>query len=153
MNATTTAEKRWGKVCEHHCPEQIQLEVYAHPILEDGTESQYIERVNGRTMVNIYGQLVKRLGDMVDEYFHLAIEISYAPNRADIEWPTRIRWLACYAVTGGSEGHYVHIDALMVEDEGRDQHLVVRPLFLGKTFQGMAHAQAIAAKCAELLGA
>jgi hypothetical protein len=153
MQTTTTTEKRWGKVCDNQDNGQIQLQVYAHPILEDGTESPYIERMYGRTMVNIHGQLVKRWGDMVDEYFHLDSDIQYAPNRADIEWPSRIRWLACYAVTGGSEGHYVHIDALMLEGEGRDQHLVVRPLFLGKTFQGMVHAQAIAAKCAELLGA
>jgi len=56
------------------------------------------------------------------------------------------RWIACYAVTGGSEGHYVHVD-LIGSEEAR------KLVFLCKTFEGMDHAYKIAQRCAELLGA
>lgn len=48
----------------------------------------------------------------------------------------RYRWIAVYPVTGGNEGHYIHVDLIWQREytEGRV------PLFLGKTFQGMDHA-------------
>ena len=59
------------------------------------------------------------------------------------------RWIACYPVTGGSEGHYVHVDCVVFHGNER----VLIPLFLGKTFGGMDEAVTIAATCAKLLGA
>lgn len=59
------------------------------------------------------------------------------------------RWLACYAVTGSNEGHYIHVDAIV--DHGNDRHVV--SIFQGKTFGGREAAYRIAAKCADLLGA
>lgn len=54
----------------------------------------------------------------------------------------RYRWIACYAVTGGSEGHYVHVDRIWdVDHEGR--HL--ENLITIKTFGGYEEACAIAA--------
>jgi len=41
-------------------------------------------------------------------------------------WPTDYRWIACYYVTGGSEGYYFHIDVL-TDDNKREL------IFLGKT--------------------
>ncbi len=69
-------------------------------------------------------------------------------------WPEGYRWISCYAVTGGSEGHYVHIDLIF-----NIEHTAIGPIrtplgmFLAKTFQGMEHAQKIATRCATLLGA
>ena len=57
----------------------------------------------------------------------------------------RWRWLACYAVTGDSEGWYVHVDVI----SGDSRKL----LFLCKTFADMDAAYKIAKRCAELLGA
>lgn len=51
------------------------------------------------------------------------------------------RWIACYAVTGGSEGHYIHVDRIW--DEGADRHL--ENLITIKTFGGYDEACAIAA--------
>lgn len=89
--------------------------------------------------------------------------------------PKDYRGVACYAVTGGSEGHYVHcefysdVEVVKVSsyeysscDFGEAKK--VRPiaghrlqtitrLALIKTFRGMEHAQALAARCAKLLGA
>lgn len=41
-------------------------------------------------------------------------------------------WIACYAVQGGSEGHYIHVDT--INSKGRET------IFTGKTFHGMEHA-------------
>lgn len=107
----------------------------------------------GRYIRDIHKELVERLGDMVDEYFHIAssrYEQPVSPQSSVLTavatWPDRYRWIACYAVTGGSEGHYIHVD-IVYDDKRRDL------VFLGKTFQGMGHAQKMAAKCAEELGA
>jgi len=64
-------------------------------------------------------------------------------NGADTDTIPPHKWIACFAVTGGSEGHYIHVEALLGEHR--------MPLFLGKTFQGMDHALAIASACAKLL--
>jgi hypothetical protein len=61
-------------------------------------------------------------------------------------WPDRSHHhLACFAVTGGSEGHYIHVELLAGEER--------IPLFVGKTFEGMPHAWKVAMACAEALGA
>lgn len=69
-------------------------------------------------------------------------------------WPDSVRHIACYAVTGGSEGHYVHVDVLHDYMHTVVGHIrVARGIFLAKTFRGMAHAQKMATRIAELLGA
>lgn len=105
----------------------------------------------GRQVKDIHKDLVAQLGSMIDEYFHVANTWSEQGGpgfniNARSEWPDNVKWIACYAVTGGSEGHYIHVDVIYT-DQRRDM------AFMGKTFQGMAHAQAIANRCAELLGA
>lgn len=55
-------------------------------------------------------------------------------------------WISCYAVTGGNEGHYVHIDLI----HRKDKRKIIASL---KTFNGMAKAYQVARRCAELLGA
>lgn len=107
----------------------------------------------GRLVRDVYDELRRSLGELVDEYFHIASSQTETPISgwsaglvSMATWPDRVRWIACYAVTGGSEGHYIHVD-LIYYDKRRDL------VFLGKTFQGMEHAQKIAAKCADELGA
>jgi hypothetical protein len=80
----------------------------------------------------------------IDEYFH-------GPFKDDARQPVPFgyRWVACWPVTGASEGHYVHIH--FVVPEGESCKLV--RLALGKTFRGMDHAAEIAGRCAILLGA
>lgn len=60
----------------------------------------------------------------------------------------RYRWIAVFAVTGGSEGHYVHVDLLWQKEwqEGRVS------LFLAKTFGGHETAVRIAGVLARVLG-
>jgi hypothetical protein len=58
------------------------------------------------------------------------------------------RWLACYAVTGDSEGHYIHVE--LIGNTAPEKRL---RLWLGKTFAGMAHACQVATLLAHWLGA
>jgi hypothetical protein len=78
------------------------------------------------------------------DYFHIAVDKKYA--EPDVEWPKDWRWIACYAVTGSSEGEYIHVDVIDREDKRT-------LLYLGKTFCGMPVACAIASALTEMLGA
>ena len=53
-------------------------------------------------------------------------------------------WIAVFPITGGSEGHYIHVEAI-ARDGSRQL------LYLGKTFKGMDHAWQIARKLGDLL--
>jgi len=99
------------------------------------------------TVAEVYQKLREVLDaeGLIDEYFSLAIQT------VQTFWKLleSCRWIACYAVTGGSEGHYVHIDLIHGYDQdwtGKAFHLIT-----GKTFLGLAHALKIANRCAELL--
>lgn len=98
--------------------------------------------VRNRTVGEVWKELGERLQQedlFPDEHMGMA-----ASANGRSEFPA-YRFLACYPVTGGSEGHYIHVDAVK---EGKNA-----PVFLGKTFQGMDFAAAVAAACARHLGA
>lgn len=59
-------------------------------------------------------------------------------------WPIDAWRIACFAVTGGSEGHYIHIDMI-------DKNANVKNLILGKTFMGFDHALALVTVVTKLL--
>jgi hypothetical protein len=62
------------------------------------------------------------------DYLHISSALKYdGKKEADMDFPKESR-IACFTVTGGSEGHYIHVEA--ISDGAR--HLV----FLGKTFDG-----------------
>ncbi len=102
--------------------------------------------LEGRLIKDIHSDLVRELGGMVDEYFSIDCGVRAHGLRSGAFWPTDVKWIACYAVTGGTEGWYWHVDIIR-SDGSRDM------VFLGKTFISMEHAQNCVAKCAELLGA
>ena len=84
-------------------------------------------------------------GDLIDEYF----SVSGMVEQPFWTLVGSYRWIACYAVTGGSEGHYIHVDLVQGYDHdwsGKALHLIT-----GKTFLGLEHARRIANRCAELL--
>ena len=82
---------------------------------------------------------------LIDEYF----SVSGPPDQPFWKLLEGYRWIACYAVTGGSEGHYIHVD--LIHGYGHDWTGKALHLITGKTFLGLAHAQKIANRCAELL--
>lgn len=102
---------------------------------------------------------------LIDEYFN-------GPDmgEGDKPVPPDFRWAACYPVTGGSEGHYIHVEfwspakKVTIAKPGTDFETIevdvsrkglwrVTRLALGKTFRGMDHAAEIARRCATILGA
>lgn len=105
-----------------------------------------IEIEPGRQLADIHKELRAALGGLIDEYFDIDPEVRRNGFCGLLQWPDNIHWIACYAVTGGSEGHYIHIDLI-----DRDGNRTLT--FLGKTFQGMQHARCIADRCADELGA
>lgn len=97
---------------------------------------------------------------LIDEYFS-------GPEHSDENKPLphSYRWVASYPVTGGSEGHYIHVELperaeRIKTADGQEIHLSsfdnvwrIHRIALGKTFRGMDHAAEIARRCAILLGA
>jgi hypothetical protein len=67
-----------------------------------------------------------------DEYSIGPFEEYFSPMREVSHWPMNYHWISVFAVTGGSEGHYVHVEAITGD--------VRELLFLGKTFRGMDNA-------------
>lgn len=58
-----------------------------------------------------------------DEYFNVP---NYTLTDKDERWPAGCRWIACFVVVGGSEGLYLHVEA--IDYDGKS-----RLLMLGKT--------------------
>ena len=88
---------------------------------------------------------MRTLGDLM-EYCKEALEPSgvldqleyFSPmwrKKDDDPLPERIKWLVVFVVTGGSEGHYIHIEAITTNDDprrGHDRELLI----LGKSLAG-----------------
>lgn len=64
-------------------------------------------------------------------------------------WPYPYNHIACFAVTGGNEGHYIYVHAFCQEQKGYAPKLV----FCGKTFSGMEAALKISNALTIMLGA
>ena len=102
-------------------------------------------QIEGRKMADIRKDLSAALGSLADEGVGVA---TWAWPENNATWPDGWRWIACYYVTGDSEGHYVHVDVVLA-----DPAHTHRTAFLLKTFRGAEHAAKLAAECARLLGA
>jgi len=76
----------------------------------------------------------KALGDVKKQSFYEALQGGF---------------IAVYHVEGGSEGHYIHIDAIGATEDGTLKGI---PLFLLKTFEGTKRAQEIQDLAQILLG-
>ncbi len=90
-------------------------------------------------------------GLLPDEYFSLEYPDLVNP-KLEVQFP-EYRWLACYALTGTSEGYYVRVDAVVARRDLDPPLLQAVPVFVGKTFQGLDFACRVAAACARHLGA
>lgn len=66
------------------------------------------------------------------------------PREDNPPWP-EARWIACFAVEGGSEAHWVHIEATALVMEGRGQTDQRQLMGTFKTFGGLERALEIAA--------
>ena len=127
----------------------VQTEVWKR-ILKDGVDTGCIRRVAGRPVGAIYADLYKKITRLVDEYAALGHSFKYLPGGMGhtVECPKYHR-ISTYAVTGGSEGHYVYVDLQVDDGQG---NLKIVNLMMVKTFKGMKHARRIAARLGDLLG-
>lgn len=95
----------------------------------DPEKKGYLRLVRLRTIEEVYREVVQFLKE---QFLHDRLEHFSIINDEVKEFP-KWRWVACYAVTGGSEGHYIHVDA--ITNDGKTVQI-----FLGKTFLGMNFA-------------
>ena len=129
-----------------------------------GAHAGRVKRVSGRALGEIYRDVSESLcaGDLVDEYFSGPATWRSDGLTPDSPWPDGLHLVGVYAVTGGSEGWYVHVDLMRGENielkatTKFGEHLVrhirtASTVMLGKTFQGMEHAQKMVAAIAALL--
>lgn len=107
-------------------------------------------KVSGRkTIKDVFEELEKRLkaqGFYPDEYFS---NNNDSEKEGEKPFP-EFRWISCFAVTGDSEGHYIHVEIIYCDEKlniGRRDLM-----FLGKSFQGMDYAFEIAKICAKHMG-
>lgn len=89
-------------------------------------------------MIDVRKELGNELIDKMD-YFS-----SFRYNeRGSAGFSPHYHWIACFAVEGGSEGHYIHVEEI---DGDGHRHLVI----LGKTFLGLDVALEIANKLTKI---
>ena len=132
-------------------PTKVTTDVWRHQLNpETGEKTGYLTREKGRTGADVVADLCYEARELLEECDYADVSCGYGrvdngPSNPNAEVP-RVRQIACYAVTGGSEGHYVHVDIHTMDGE-------TVSLMVAKTFMGMDHAWKIAIKLADLLGA
>lgn len=134
-------------------PEVEPIEIYVYE--PDPEKPGCLRHVRNRTIKEVYDDLVSRLKaeDLLpDEYFSISSYDVVSWKRGDLEFP-RFRFIACFPVTGASEGHYIHVGVLVERTDVKPPLVELVPIFIGKTFQGFDFAAAVAAACAKHLGA
>ena len=116
----------------------IHVKNYHRPlhIKDDDTVAKVFRKV--RTVLDREG--------LIDEYFSLSDR-----SIGNEKFSSLRGFIACYPVTGGSEGHYIHVDVVQYPNNQLPDGKVIH-LITGKTFLGMEHAAKIAMRCIELLG-
>jgi hypothetical protein len=114
--------------------------------------------VTGETTLGRLGDLIvpelKRLGLWEElDYFNMDFQIEKNTQLRDI-LPEHFNWISVWAVPGGSEGHYVHVElvgACESLENCRQSRKLTRCIFLGKTFMGMDHALALVGALTRML--
>ena len=122
----------------------------------DVNEEGYITNERGRRVKDIIKDLNAALARMpwddqgwsgdYDGFSPSYKSHSVSDDAVPFMWPAQWHWISVYAVTGASEGDYVHIDVI-----GRDGSREMMACY--KTFGGRQQALQIANRTAILLGA
>jgi hypothetical protein len=136
--------------------QEIEMTTYArYALSHDGAELPTTSLDTDRlTIRELYTALRPELEKLDDgfEYFSISTTLQYTQGNRQHQPIGRYRWIACYAVTGGSEGHYIHVDRIY-EAEPYARQFTHEAIFLAKTFSGYERACQIAAYLGSRLGA
>ena len=102
----------------------------------------YVKAKQGRLLSDIRAELIEELkqAGLYDELDYF----STLPRDKSARCPLDYKVIACFAVVGGSEGHYIHVES---QDGEKNSQLI----FLGKTFSGPQHALAVSNLLTHLL--
>lgn len=86
--------------------------------------------IENKTIAQVYDELLEILKE---DGIYGEIEYFNPMNNQEKELFPYYNWVSCFAVEGGSEGHYVHVEVI---NRVGDRIL----LYLGKTLEGIDHA-------------
>lgn len=125
-----------------HCTDMYKRAQLEFDVAEDDVCRCAEYCPEARYVSSVFEELNCQMRELFDESGFSNTLAWETPNAL---WPLKYRWIAVYAVTGGSEGHYIHID--VIADDKRTM------IGLCKTFQGWDHACQIAAIAGKILGA
>jgi hypothetical protein len=151
-----------GRRVPHDDPSTVQLEYWRYVCSSVNMEpTGYVRRDCGRALGDVFDEFSARLRASFPEVEDVWPAAKLAPWDPEVPrsehaawyrgewredgWPDH-RSIACYAVTGGSEGYYVHVDVHFRDGSPWSFATI-------KVWEGLDHAFKIAHRCAELLGA
>jgi len=134
--------------------DEIQLEGAAPPL---NTYDAQLADCQRMTPISWYGdsrtldeicEILRKEVETLDPSLDYCMVQALTRRHQPLNWTDRYRWLASYAVTGGSEGYYVHVDLIRARENGGP-----RQLLLLKTFAGYDVAARLAGYIGARLGA
>ena len=126
----------------------VNIENYQPVLDENGEATGMLRNVGNRTGREVVADLIAAMGPLAEEVEYASLGMAFAYMGLTAVPP--YRRVAVYAVAGGSEGHYVHVD-LHVQSHTEANTLNVVNLMLVKTFMGMSHARQVANTLADAL--
>ena len=111
----------------------------------DVNSDGYIVNEVGRQMRDIYkdvqAKLEEKYPELTERLEYFSLSVGYPDSNA--VWDTDTHWIAVFYVTGGSEGHYIHVEARK-ENESK-------LLFLAKVLDGKETTQALTLALSEIM--
>jgi hypothetical protein len=124
---------------------QIETEIWVPNPEKPG----YLMLERMKTIGEVYDELEQILkeqgiyGEM--DYFGISSGWNGRKQEARKQDFPNYRWIACFAVEGGSEGHYIHVEIISAEGGKWKREII----FLGKTFCGLEHALKVSNICTQ----
>ena len=129
--------------------ELVQLDVWGPDPKSPGRDGKPTRsvRVGGRPVQDIAADLSKVIADMDYEWSTLGQGYKYraGTDTPETECPDH-NGLAVYVTHGGSEGHLVHVDLILLPEGGDGSYMIHKKLFMVKTFGGAKAGQEICLK-------
>ena len=112
------------------------------------TKGEVLEEVKARLKTMTHPNVEGTLADATDGFSVFWGDTPSTYDQYDKPWPDTWSWIACFAVTGGSEAHWIHVE--VIRPNGKEKRELV---YLAKCFHGMKAALAVSNALTDMLGA